>query len=121
MKFKLSILVLILILTAGCAPPDDTPSPTITVPCGDVAALIQAINSANQNPALNTLELAQNCDYVLNAVHNAKDGNNGLPVISSQIVINGNGARLLRSEFPQDAPKFRLVHVSQSGHLTLII
>ena len=118
MNHKRFILYIVISLTlATCGPPNTT----INVPCGDVNKLKDAINTANQNPGLHTIELAQGCSYQLTSVDNITEGNNGLPVITSQIVINGNGATIIRSV---NEPRFRLLNVAASnvaapGNLTL--
>jgi hypothetical protein len=111
------ILIAISLTLAACTPTD-----TITnVPCNDVVKLIDAINAANQSPALDIIVLAPGCTYQLTSVDNTTEGNNGLPVITSQIVINGNGATILRSV---NEPRFRIFHVAAAimttpGSLTL--
>jgi hypothetical protein len=52
----------------------------------------------------------------LTAVDNDNFGNTGLPVITSKITIEGNGARITRGK---NAPAFRLIAVSATGDLTL--
>jgi len=117
MKYlRFLVLIVISLILASCSP-----NPTSNVPCGDVNKLINAINTANQNPALHTIELAPGCSYPLTTIDNTTEGNNGLPVITSEIVINGNGATILRSV---DEPRFRIFHVAAStmtapGTLTL--
>ena len=83
---------------------------------GDVAGLIAAINAANANPGTDIIELAPNGIYTLTAADNA---DNGLPVISSQIDINGNGATIERSS-TAGTPDFRVFNIDISGDLTLL-
>lgn len=52
----------------------------------------------------------------LTVVDNSDFGDTGLPVISSRITIEGNGAKIVRSK---NAPPFRLIAVNASGDLTL--
>ncbi len=52
----------------------------------------------------------------LTAVDNDDFGDTGLPVITSKITIQGNGAKIVRSK---KAPPFRLMAVSASGDLTV--
>lgn len=114
---KFVIFIVISLTLASCTPTD-----TITnVPCNDVVKLIDAINAANQTPALDIIVLAPGCTYQLTSVDNTTEGNNGLPVITSQIVINGNGATITRSV---NEPRFRIFHVAAAimttpGNLTL--
>src|SRR5215475_467201 len=59
------------------------------VPCS-TAALVAAINAANSAGG-GTLNLAAGCHYSLTTPDN---GENGLPVVTSQIAVNGNGATI---------------------------
>ena len=86
---------------------------TITVAPGEVAianngvcSLREAINNANADQQVDntdcfvgigadTIELANSTYTLLNSVDNHK-GRNGLPTITSQIAINGNGATIER-------------------------
>ena len=55
---------------------------TFEVPAGDVAALIDAINAANTNMEANDIILASGSTYILTAIDNSTDGDNGLPSIN---------------------------------------
>jgi hypothetical protein len=102
-------------LLAACGGGTPTPTPS---PCS-AAALIAAINNANATPATeDTIDLVSGCIYELTAVDNFTDGSNGLPSIVSTIVINGNGATILRS-YASGIPAFRIFHVANNGMLTL--
>lgn len=84
-----------------------------------VSELKSAINAANANPDPTTIELAAACTYTLTDVDNdvaATDGPNGLPPLTSNITINGNGAIITRDS---TAPAFRILYVGSSGALTL--
>jgi hypothetical protein len=87
----------------------------ILVPC-DTNALINAIDMANSNSEADLLSLAAGCTYLLTGVNNDTDSPNGLPSITSEIVINGNGATIERSD---TAPDFRIFHVAAEGDLAL--
>lgn len=76
-----------------------------------VSELIAAINTANANDEADTLELSSGCVYTLAAPDNEA---NGLPVISSEITLNGNGAQIQRDP---GAAEFRILQVN--GNLTL--
>jgi len=67
-------------------------SVSTNVPCssGDPAALVAAINGANGGGG-GTVNLAAGCHYVLTTADN---GENGLPVVTSKISVNGNGATI---------------------------
>lgn len=54
-----------------------------TVPAGNVAALIAAINTANGNGVADTIHLAAGSTYTLTAVNSDTNGPNGLPDITS--------------------------------------
>ena len=85
--------------------------------------LIDAIRSANDNTShagcasgaagLDTIELA--ADVTLTASYGDYQGDTGLPAVSSQIVINGNGRTIARDG---SADPFRLFFVDSSGDLT---
>src|SRR5580765_611987 len=65
---------------------------SVSVPClsGDPTALVAAINAANGGGG-GTVNLAAGCHYLLTAADN---GENGLPVVTSRISVNGNGATI---------------------------
>ncbi len=99
--------------------PTDTPTPTptntpIIVTC-DVNELINTINIANGSGGADTINLAADCTYTLTTVNNDTDGPNGLPSITSEITINGNGATIERGS----TDPFRIFHVDSGGNLTL--
>ncbi|MBA2377854.1 MAG: hypothetical protein H0V75_17315 [Rubrobacter sp.] len=94
-----------------------------TVDDGDVAGLKTAINAANSNGEANTIRLAANGTYTLTAVDNTETtGNgiafNGLPMLTTEISIVGNGATIQRSD-AEGTPAFRILRVSDDGNLTL--
>ncbi len=80
--------------------------------------LITAIHNANTNPGADVLELSAQCTYTLTAVDNTDPahGPNGLPVISSDITINGNDATIARDA---NASAFRLLQINAGSTLTL--
>ncbi len=75
----------------------------------DVAALIQAIEDANNTPdTTDTINLPVGCIYTLTEVYDDSTiHNNGLPSITSPIIINGNYATIQRS-FASGTPLFRI-------------
>lgn len=99
-----------------------------TIVVSDTCSLIDAITAANTDTATggciagdgaDTIELETAVTYTLTLVNNASSqqgGNNGLPRITSEIVINGNDATIARDTA---APLFRLFEVEASGDLTL--
>ena len=88
-----------------------------------VCSLIEAIENANDtvtgqphddcaagDPAgADTINLPAGSTFTLDSVHSGK---NGLPVITSQITIEGNGATIQRDGA---APQFRILEVDGSG------
>ncbi len=91
--------------------------PAIIIPC-NTTELINAINVANSTGGADTLDLAADCTYTLTEVDNDTDGSNGLPSITSDITINGNGATIERSR-ASGTPDFRIFHVTVARDLTL--
>jgi hypothetical protein len=87
----------------------------INVAAGDTAGLIAAINTANGNGQTDVINLGGG-SYDLTASDNTSpDGANGLPVITTDITINGTGATIRRT----GAPTFRILEVGTAGALTL--
>jgi predicted outer membrane repeat protein len=118
--FQLSLTaVLLLVLLAAC---DYT---TINVSCS-VPNLITAIHNANSHVSTTTINLASGCTYTLTAVDNSAIftsmgsefyyGDNGLPQIITPIIINGNGATIVRDS---GAPDFRIFYITETGSLTI--
>src|SRR5512136_2846105 len=65
-------------------------------PCS-VDYLIFKINDANTTPATtDIIDLPAGCTYTLKDIDNNTTGSNGLPVITSTIVIRGHGATIQR-------------------------
>jgi MYXO-CTERM domain-containing protein len=87
---------------------------TISVPC-DVGKLISAIEDTNAAGG-GTIALAANCTYLLTDVPPDPNdlwfwyGPAGLPLITSDVVIQGNGARIARSATA--VKKFRILAVA---------
>jgi hypothetical protein len=75
---------------------------------GDTAALVSAIDTANEITGTTTIELVPGCLYNVTSVDNNWYGPNGLPPIANVITIDGNGATISRS---LSAPAFRLFFV----------
>jgi hypothetical protein len=91
-----------------------------TIQAGDVAALIEAINTANNNGEDDTIHLAAGT-YTLTAVDNDAlgFGPTGLPTITSTITINGEGAEATRIVRDVTGPLFRIIGIGDAGVLTL--
>jgi hypothetical protein len=101
-------------LSAGAVPMSAAPAAaaTATVPCS-VSALVAAIDAANATPGADVISLAPHCTYTLS---DANNGQNGLPLISGDITINGRGSTITRAS---SAPDFRFFHVLESATLSL--
>jgi CSLREA domain-containing protein len=90
--------------------------------CSLREAIINANNDAATHPdcaagsGADTIVLAAGATYTLNARDNTEYGFNGLPAITSEITIEGNGATITRSG---SAPTFRLFYIAITGNLTL--
>ncbi len=83
-------------------------------------SLSEAIVAANADSTHNFIVLDSYTTYTLTAVNNTDTsyGANGLPVITTPVTINGNGAVIERSS-AAGTPEFRLFQVSSAGSLTL--
>ncbi|MFT3880019.1 MAG: choice-of-anchor Q domain-containing protein [Gemmatales bacterium] len=95
---------------------------TISTVRGSVISLTDAINIANNTPGADTIVLTAFQSYNLKNIDNYWYGPNGLPAISSDITIQGNGAQINRT----GGPNFRIFYVSNvqygglaTGSLTL--
>ncbi|MBN2387531.1 MAG: right-handed parallel beta-helix repeat-containing protein [Anaerolineales bacterium] len=106
--------LLVLVACIGCLSGCNLPT---TVTCS-ADHLIDAIADANATPATtDVIALAAGCTYELDQIIDLANGNTGLPAIISPIVIDGNGAIILRAA---DAPeKFRLFYVNAMGSLEI--
>ena len=89
------------------------PTQAATLNANDATSLIVAINTANSNGQDNIINLT--ADITLTTVDNVLSGRNGLPSITSNLTINGNGHVIRRDAA---APSFRIIHHA-SGALTL--
>jgi predicted outer membrane repeat protein len=90
-KFALGSSVGLVVLMA--APMAASAAPAgINVPCTDQAALVGAINAANTAGG-GTINLTRGCHYLLGPADNLGNGN-GLPVVTTRITVNGNGATI---------------------------
>lgn len=93
--------------------------------CGFVEAIIAAntdtasglkAGECSAGNGADIIELATGAVYKLDDVNNWLAGANGLPYITSQIFINGNGAIVARDEM---APPFRIFQIVSTGELAL--
>ncbi|MBA2591812.1 MAG: right-handed parallel beta-helix repeat-containing protein [Pseudomonadota bacterium] len=88
-------------------------------------ALVDAITAANADEQMggclagsgvDTISLPPGSIQTLTSENNYSGGYNGLPVITSAIVIQGNGGTIRRAS---SAPQFRIVAVDPNGDLSL--
>lgn len=83
----------------------------------DVNGLITQIEAANNDPSTAAvISLSPDATYLLDQPYGASE--TGLPLVSSQIEIVGNGATIERSDV-SGTPSFRIFEVSANGDLTL--
>ena len=111
---KLRALTGALVLVAGIIAfiPAASQAAVVSVACSE-NALVAEINSANQTPGSDTLNLAAGCTYGLTSAHGG--AGNGLPVITSTIELVGTPNTITRSSLAL----FRIAEVSNTGDLTL--
>ncbi len=113
---RLSATAAVLLVAALGSAAVAAPALAATVPC-TASDLISAISAANGSGG--TVTLTSGCVYTLTAVNNTTDGGGvGLPVISANVTVQGNGATIIRST-ASGTPVFRIFDVSSSGSLTL--
>lgn len=112
------LLSLALCVIALFASPRPVAALIFYVPC-DVNALINALRDAMKTPSSDTLELTSGCTYSLRKIDNENgNGANGLPVITDDISINGNGSVIERNEVG-GTPLFRLFSIAPRAALQL--
>ena len=122
-RWRRSLGGLALLCALGQAP---VLAATITVD-GTSCTLIDAITAANSDAptggcttagsGTDTISLPPGSTQTLTSVNNGSFPNeNGLPVVSSAIVIDGNGSTIARDPA---APDFRILAVNTAGNLTL--
>jgi hypothetical protein len=90
----------------------------VSYTAASVSDLINDIDAANKAGGTNTITLAANKNFDLNAVDNIVDGPTALPVITAgdSLAIIGNGDVIQRKN---SAPNFRFFDVSSGASLTL--
>ncbi len=84
---------------------------TFIVDPGNVSELIADIKSANSNGQSNIIKLSNGSTYDLTKIDNYWYGPNGLPPITSNLTIQGNGA-IIQRDPAQGTSDFRLFYVS---------
>ncbi len=96
-RFLITFLLLLILFLTACDNSTPTPQPTTYTTDCNTSSLIENINQANSDPGPGIINLDPNCSYILTAADNSIVTNNqthqnGLPVITSEITINGNNA-----------------------------
>lgn len=85
------------------------------IAAANTSALIGGCNGSSGEPF--TIVLANSATYTLTVIDNGSITNtNGLPIITSNIIISGTGATIKRDN---TAPIFRIFQVNSGGSLTL--
>lgn len=102
--------------------PESTHCATFSVSDGDVAALKSAIVVASSNGQDDVIQLAEKGIYVLTAIDNSVNGQNGLPVMGADggksVTIDGRGA-VIRRDTAANTAKFRILCVGDGAHVTI--
>jgi hypothetical protein len=86
---------------------------------GDVACLLDAINQANANGEANTITLEAGTYTLTELLDSNPPFEDGLPVITSSLIITGRGSETTIIERDASAPRFRILSVAATGTLTL--
>jgi len=107
-QFALIFILFILILT-GCTQEADTEDTSFYTPECSVQELIDAIDDSNNDGVPSEIQLPPFCIYILTQVENSFPWNNmiinnGLPVITSEITIQGNYSTIQIQVSPGDDP-----------------
>ena len=102
--------------TAPGVAPDGLCSLVEALENADAQAAAHADCPPGSNPT--TIELGAGAVYTLSAPHDAIDDGTGLPAVSAQVIVNGHGATVERSQAAA-TPAFRLIVVLPGGVLTL--
>ena len=89
--------------------------------CSSVRCLISAINAANATGKADTIKLEAGVYSLQAAVGTNIDGPNGLPSITTAITIVGKDPNktIIERDPTLGVPEFRIVHVGESGNLSL--
>ncbi|MFZ1475554.1 MAG: CSLREA domain-containing protein, partial [Anaerolineae bacterium] len=134
----LVLVILVIVLASSGSGALAAPTATITVTTtayeqntNGQCSLREAIINANDDSqsgstdctagsGADVIELASSANYILDTIDNSANnrGGNGLPVITSQITINGNGSTIKRSS-DANTPAFRIFYLYTADNLTL--
>jgi len=131
-RLALAAPAALLALALSASPPAHADNITVAAGIVVIAAdgdcsLREAIINANDDAATHADCAAGNgadviilpaaSTFTVPDVDNTTDGENGLPSVTTEITIDGNGAIIERA--PADPDTFRLLHVAATGDLTL--
>ncbi len=104
---------------------NQTGNQTVSLNGDGTCSLIDAIRVANGSitdsdcgagdGGSDTIVLTGGATYNITSSNNTTDGENGLPSITSEIIIDGNGASITRT----GVSNYRIFHVAAAGNLTL--
>ncbi len=122
-RMSLVGIALTLALGVGLARPRAVRAATITVD-GTTCTLVDAITAANSDSAAGGCTAGSGADTInlqsdvsLTSVNNGSGSSaTGLPVITSQITIEGNAHTVARDS---GAPQFRILNIANGGNLTI--
>ena len=140
LKYSVTVIALFFLLlgavTASAVDINVTAGAVDTIDNGN-CSLVEAINSANSDtsdgdcPAgsgADTIILPQNITFTLTSADSTVldttvtgselPGSNGLPPVTSEITIEGNGSTIERSS-ADGTPEFRILAIAGTGNLTL--
>lgn len=119
-KKFIKLLLIGTLLLSGCDLPNgQTGSLTFDVACssGELVAAIRKSNEFSPNETI-TLNLEPNCEYIFDDSSAGDDGMSALPTIFSSIIIEGNQSTLKLIKRSDD-PSLRMIHIGDTGSLTL--
>lgn len=117
---SLPMAALLLALSASSAE-----AATMTIGVGGCNTLVDAIDAANSGGTVNGCTGSGGADtivlgggtYTYTTVNNSSGGENALPLVTTDVTIEGNGATVERDTAA--VPTFRLLNISSTGTLTL--
>lgn len=117
---SLPVAALLLALAGGSAE-----AATMTIGVGGCNTIVDAIDAANSGGTVNGCTGSAGADtivlsggtYTYTAVNNSSGGDNALPLVTTDVTIEGNGATIERDTVA--VATFRLFNVSDTGTLSL--
>lgn len=116
MKQRCGLIVAILLLIFASLVVSPQTARAATYTAGTLNDLIAAIAITNAATNADTIILTANITLTIVADSNTTYGDSGLPVVTSDIIIEGQGHSIIRNAA---APDFRILRVASGGTLTL--